>query len=108
MNLLLRRKTRFLTGAEPDSSPDDALSKGILTSKQVCQLAGITYRQLDYWARQGIAAPSVPARGSGSKRLYSAADFGRVVRVATLIDASHILEQTVADSLVSFGYGRRR
>jgi DNA-binding transcriptional MerR regulator len=40
-----------------------------------CQAAGISYRQLDYWARTGLVAPSIrPATGSGSARLYSFRD----------------------------------
>lgn len=48
---------------------------------QVCQLAGITYRQLDYWARSDLLRPSVAdAAGSGSARRYSALDV-RILRV---------------------------
>ena len=37
--------------------------------------AGITYRQLDYWARTGLVEPSIrSAAGSGSQRLYSFRD----------------------------------
>lgn len=40
-----------------------------------CQAAGISYRQLDYWARTGLVVPSVrSASGSGSARLYSFRD----------------------------------
>lgn len=40
-----------------------------------CQAAGISYRQLDYWARTGLVAPSIrSASGSGSARLYSFRD----------------------------------
>ena len=40
-----------------------------------CAAAGITYRQLDYWARTGLVAPSVrSATGSGTQRLYSFRD----------------------------------
>ena len=36
---------------------------------QVCAIVGITYRQLDYWARTGLLRPSlVDAKGSGSQR----------------------------------------
>lgn len=42
---------------------------------QACKLAGITYRQLDYWARTGLVRPSVAdAHGSGSQRSYSYRD----------------------------------
>ena len=40
-----------------------------------CNAAGITYRQLDYWARTGLVEPTVRgASGSGSQRLYSFRD----------------------------------
>ncbi|MET9827136.1 MULTISPECIES: MerR family transcriptional regulator [Streptomyces] len=40
-----------------------------------CAAAGITYRQLDYWARTGLVEPSVrPAHGSGTQRLYGFRD----------------------------------
>ncbi|MEV6960519.1 MerR family transcriptional regulator [Streptomyces sp. NPDC051207] len=53
-----------------------------MTSEQIgyrgptaCAAAGITYRQLDYWARTGLVEPSVrPAHGSGTQRLYSFRD----------------------------------
>src|SRR3954463_628304 len=39
---------------------------------QVCKIVGITYRQLDYWARTDLVRPSVcDANGSGTHRLYS-------------------------------------
>ena len=41
----------------------------------VCRLTGVTYRQLDYWARTGLVTPSItPAMGSGSKRKYAYLD----------------------------------
>lgn len=40
------------------------------TSRDVCRLAGVTYRQLDYWVRGGLLLPPVPATGSGSQRLF--------------------------------------
>ena len=40
-----------------------------------CRAAGITYRQLDYWARTGLLEPSIrEATGSGTQRLYSFRD----------------------------------
>ena len=39
------------------------------------RVAGITYRQLDYWARTGLVVPSIRnAEGSGTQRLYSFRD----------------------------------
>jgi len=45
------------------------------TSKQAQEIAGITYRQLDYWARTDLVHPSVTsADGRGSRRAYSYGD----------------------------------
>jgi hypothetical protein len=42
---------------------------------KVCRVTGVTYRQLDYWARTDLVTPSItPAQGSGSKRTYSYRD----------------------------------
>jgi DNA-binding transcriptional MerR regulator len=52
-----------------------------------CAAAGITYRQLDYWARTGLVAPSVrSANGSGSQRLYSFKDILVLKVVKRLLD----------------------
>ena len=53
---------------------------------EVCRLAGITYRQLDYWARLGHLEPSIrDARGSGSQRLYSSDDVKKARAIAKLL-----------------------
>lgn len=52
-----------------------------------CSAAGITYRQLDYWARTGLVEPTVRgANGSGSQRLYSFRDILILRIVKRLID----------------------
>ena len=52
-----------------------------------CSAAGITYRQLDYWARTGLVVPSVrDAAGSGSQRLYGFRDILVLRIVKRLID----------------------
>lgn len=52
-----------------------------------CSAAGITYRQLDYWARTGLVTPSVrDAAGSGSQRLYGFRDILVLRIVKRLID----------------------
>jgi DNA-binding transcriptional MerR regulator len=52
-----------------------------------CSAAGITYRQLDYWARTGLVEPTVRgASGSGSQRLYSFRDILILRIVKRLID----------------------
>jgi DNA-binding transcriptional MerR regulator len=53
-----------------------------------CNAAGITYRQLDYWARTGLVEPTVrEATGSGSQRLYSFRDILVLKVVKKLLDA---------------------
>ena len=53
-----------------------------------CAAAGITYRQLDYWARTEIVLPSVSdGFGRGSQRLYSRDDMVRLAVVRALLDA---------------------
>ena len=52
-----------------------------------CKAAGITYRQLDYWARTKLVEPSVrSAQGSGSQRLYSFRDILVLKVVKRLLD----------------------
>ena len=56
-----------------------------------CQVAGITYRQLDYWARTDLVKPSIRgAKGSGSQRLYSFKDILVLKIVKGLLDLSLI------------------
>ncbi len=58
------------------------------------QVAGITYRQLDYWARTGLVEPSVrPAAGSGTQRLYSFRDVLVLKIVKRLLDTGVSLQQ---------------
>ena len=58
-----------------------------------CSAAGITYRQLDYWARTGLVEPTVrSATGSGSQRLYSFRDILVLRVVKKLLDAGVSLQ----------------
>jgi Predicted transcriptional regulators len=60
----------------------------------VCKAAGITYRQLDYWARTGLVEPAVRgAAGSGSQRLYSFRDILVLKVVKRLLDTGVSLQQ---------------
>jgi DNA-binding transcriptional MerR regulator len=55
---------------------------------QVCRIVGITYRQLDYWARTDLLKPSLQAaKGSGSQRLYSFTDIVQLKVIKRLLDA---------------------
>jgi DNA-binding transcriptional MerR regulator len=59
-----------------------------------CKAAGITYRQLDYWARTGLVEPSVrTAKGSGSQRLYGFRDILVLKVVKRLLDTGVSLHQ---------------
>jgi len=58
-----------------------------------CAAAGITYRQLDYWARTGLVEPSVrAAHGSGSQRLYGFRDILVLKVVKRLLDTGVSLQ----------------
>src|SRR5699024_11898909 len=59
-----------------------------------CSAAGITYRQLDYWARTKLVEPSLRnASGSGSARLYSFRDVLVLKVVKRLLDTGVSLQQ---------------
>ncbi len=60
---------------------------------QAAKIVGITYRQLDYWARTDLIRPSmIEARGSGSRRQYSYRDLLELRVIKTLLDAGIRLE----------------
>ena len=59
-----------------------------------CKAAGITYRQLDYWARTGLVEPSLrTASGSGTQRLYGFRDILALKVVKRLLDTGVSLQQ---------------
>ena len=69
--------------------PSDAGYRG----PTACNAAGITYRQLDYWARTGLVEPSVRgATGSGTQRLYSFRDILILKVIKRLLDAGISLQ----------------
>ena len=66
---------------------------GGFSGPQVCGLVGISYRQLDYWARTGLLQPSVAtAKGSGSRRVYSYSDVLELKVIKQLLDAGVSLQ----------------
>jgi DNA-binding transcriptional MerR regulator len=72
----------------------------------VAKLVGITYRQLDYWARTGLVEPSLrTARGSGSQRLYNFRDIVTLKIVKRLLETGVTLQQirTALDHLRDSG-----
>jgi DNA-binding transcriptional MerR regulator len=71
-----------------------------------CAAAGITYRQLDYWARTGLVEPSVrPASGSGSQRLYGFRDILVLKVVKRLLDTGISLQHVRAAIAVLRNWG---
>jgi DNA-binding transcriptional MerR regulator len=60
----------------------------------VCKIVGISYRQLDHWARTGLVEPSIrKAQGSGTQRLYSFDDVVRLKVVKRMLDAGVSLQR---------------
>ncbi|MCB1015512.1 MAG: MerR family transcriptional regulator [Acidimicrobiales bacterium] len=67
------------------------------SGKRTAEIVGITYRQLDYWARTDLVRPSLAdAAGSGSRRRYSYRDLLELKIIKKLLDAGLRLE-TVRD-----------
>jgi DNA-binding transcriptional MerR regulator len=63
------------------------------SGKQAAEIVGITYRQLDYWARTDLVRPALAdAQGSGSRRLYSYRNLLELKAIKTLLDAGIKLE----------------
>ena len=63
------------------------------SGKKTAEIVGITYRQLDYWARTDLIRPSLTdASGSGSRRLYAYADLLELRIIKQLLDAGLKLE----------------
>jgi DNA-binding transcriptional MerR regulator len=76
---------------EEESPPSEILG---YRGPTACAAAGITYRQLDYWARTGLVEPTIrPASGSGSHRLYSFRDILLLKVIKRLLDAGISLQQ---------------
>lgn len=79
--------------ANADSEEIKRGYRGTVASK----VAGITYRQLDYWARKQIVEPSItPSHGSGSRRLYSFKDVVILAVSKKLLDAGVNLQNVTA------------
>jgi DNA-binding transcriptional MerR regulator len=85
---------------EPYSADHTTLAEAILPEPTVgyrgvtaCHAVGISYRQIDYWARTGLVSPSIrDASGSGTQRLYSFRDLVVLKVVKRLLDAGVSLQ----------------
>lgn len=73
--------------------PTDAPTEVGFRGAEVCSIIGITYRQLDYWARTDLLRPSLSdARGSGTQRRYSYRDLVALKVIKSLLDAGVSLQ----------------
>jgi DNA-binding transcriptional MerR regulator len=72
--------------------PQDQDAEGF-RGPQVCKIVGITYRQLDYWARTKLLRPSISeAKGSGTQRRYSYQDLLELKVIKQLLDGGVSLQ----------------
>src|SRR5271154_294239 len=80
-------------GAQPGKGSSSVEEDPGFRGPQVCQIVGISYRQLDYWARTGLLRPSLAeAQGSGTKRRYSYRDLLELKVIKRLLDAGVSLQ----------------
>jgi DNA-binding transcriptional MerR regulator len=84
-----------------NSTPNHSIEAALRVAKsegfsgtRAAKVVGITYRQLDYWARTDLIRPSLAdAEGSGSRRKYSYNDLLELKAIKKLLDAGIKLEQ---------------
>lgn len=69
------------------------VNQQFFSSKETCKLVSITYRQLDYWARENIFVPTVVAQGSGSSREYSFSDLVELRVIKKMLDSGMKLSE---------------
>ena len=73
-------------------TPEESLQDGGFSGTRAAKVVGITYRQLDYWARTDLIRPSL-SDASGSRRRYSYNDLLELKAIKKLLDAGIKLEQ---------------
>ncbi len=72
---------------------DPVIPEAGYSGTKAAKIVGISYRQLDYWARTGLVRPSLAdAKGSGSRREYSYRDLLELRVIKSLLDAGIKLE----------------
>ena len=80
---------------QPSVRPASPTGPGGFRGTQVCNIVGITYRQLDYWARTDLLRPSISdAKGSGSQRVYGYTDLLQLKVIKQLLDRGISLRST--------------
>jgi DNA-binding transcriptional MerR regulator len=90
MDQLPEQGALFADPTDPSSADGNLIG---YRGPTACSAAGITYRQLDYWARTGLVVPTIrSASGSGSQRLYSFKDILVLKVVKRLLDAGVSLQ----------------
>lgn len=81
-------------GDQPALFEDETATPTGYRGPNVCKIVGITYRQLDYWARTELVLPSVQeAKGSGTQRLYGFDDIVQLRVVKKLLDTGVSLQR---------------
>lgn len=71
----------------------DLNNEGTFSGTRAAEIVGISYRQLDYWARTDLIRPSATdAAGSGSRRKYTYRDLLELKVIKNLLDAGIKLE----------------
>jgi len=84
---------RTTTGPARTAGMGRVVTEGF-RAPEVCQIIGITYRQLDYWTRTGLIQPGIAdAKGSGSRRLFSFRDLVLLKAIKDLLDAGLSLQK---------------
>lgn len=58
----------------------------LFSTREVCEITGVTYRRLDYWVRMGYVTPEIRGAGSGRARGWSNENVDRVVEIRDAID----------------------
>jgi transposase len=78
------------------------------TSREAAEAAGISYRQLDYWLRQGAVRPKTPAQpGSGYHRSFTSEEVTRLAEVAALYRSAQEILRDCANGLLWEAAGRK-
>ena len=77
---------------------DERLS---FSTREACAAAGLPYSVVDRWERAGVVWPSVPARGTGSRRGWSTVDVERLARIARVVRDAEAAGLTVGYAAVT-------
>jgi hypothetical protein len=75
------------TGTDPLCSGCTAVGADRYIHRDLTKAAGITYRQLDVWIREGLVHPENPEPGCGRQRVFTAPEFAVVRLMGVLVTA---------------------